>query len=612
MPRTVLACPASFVRSILSPAAWRRLLARIRLRRRVRASGLVDAEWYRREYPEVAETGTDPVRDFLAHVRSRVPNPDFVPDEYASANHDVKASGIPPAVHYVLHGMREERPTSFLETAARPFPDGAVELRREFAAAPPVRRRTAVFASFSGDGRIKDAVLHYLRGLRKVVDDVAFVANNPVFPDEVAKLDGLVRLAVFRNHGGYDFGSYKIGWNEAKTLGLLDPAVCDELVVCNDSCYGPVFPFAEMFAEMERRDADRPAEERTDFWGTSSMRLCGRFAVQSFFYAFRRRVLDGPELGRWFEELVPPHDRGLVVVRCESVLTDILVRAGYRADSFVPFSFFERVRITPTKRPLSLLRDWRMPLVKAKALAGDSLEDLDDARAFLRSANPELAALVPPAPPRRERPFETSRRARERHSAAMDGTAAALAAARAAGRPVRILFLALAADPFPGGEAFSALRGDPAFRVSAAVVPDLRIADPKRRGAAAREAREALAARFPDAEVRLAEADDCGEFPDLAADADIVAYGTAENASDFRYDPHWAVGRAFLPVLLFDRRAAGPYPLEKEFARQNYAYFRKVVFADREAFDLYAKHSIRKGENAVLAEDGAAAAAMAP
>ena len=64
------------------------------------------------------------------------------------------------------------------------------------------------------------------------------------------------------------------------------------------------------------------------------------------------------------------------------------------------------------------------------------------------------------------------------------------------------------------------------------------------------------------------------------------------------------MGRGFLPVLFFDRRTAGPHPLEKEFARQNYAYFWKVVFADREAFDLYARHSIRKGENAVLADDG--------
>ena len=127
-----------------------------------------------------------------------------------------------------------------------------------------------------------------------------------------------------------------------------------------------------------------------------------------------------------------------------------------------------------------------------------------------------------------------------------------------------------------------------------------------------RSARAALSARLPAANFLRAERDSFGEWNDLAADADVVVYGTAENASDFRYNPHWAVGRRFLPVLFFDRRTAGPYPLQKEFARQNYAYFWKVFFSDREAFDLYAKHSIRKGANAVFAEDESAVLASFP
>ncbi len=89
----------------------------------------------------------------------------------------------------------------------------------------------------------------------------------------------------------------------------------------------------------------------------------------------------------------------------------------------------------------------------------------------------------------------------------------------------------------------------------------------------------------------------------------IVFYPSASDRSDFRYNPHYALGRSVLPVLVFDRKSAA-HPLEKEFARQNYAYFWKVFFSDREAFGLYAKHSIRKGENAVLAEDGDAAEAV--
>ena len=48
-----------------------------------------------------------------------------------------------------------------------------------------------------------------------------------------------------------------------------------------------------------------------------------------------------------------------------------------------------------------------------------------------------------------------------------------------------------------------------------------------------------------------------------------------------------------------------------KLTNQNNAYFWKILFADREAFDLYASHSLRKGANAVLAEGGDVSAAFA-
>ena len=92
--RDGLASIGKVVRYGFSPKAWRWLLTNARNQRLVRASGLVDEEWYRREYPEVAEKRIDPVQDFLTFPpdRHRLPNPDFVPDEYLAVNLDVKAS----------------------------------------------------------------------------------------------------------------------------------------------------------------------------------------------------------------------------------------------------------------------------------------------------------------------------------------------------------------------------------------------------------------------------------------------------------------------------------------------------------------------------------------
>lgn len=602
--RDGLATVGKIFRYGFSPKAWLWLLANLRHRRLVKASGLVDEDWYRREYPEVAEKGIDPVHDFLTppHDRLRLPNPDFVPGEYIAVNLDVKAGRMVPAVHYASNGIRESRPVSTLENFEKPFPPDAVELRREFPAAPVAHRRTAVFASFSGDGRIAETVLYYLRGLREVVDNIVFVANCPILPDEVAKLDGLVRLAVFRHHGGYDFGSYKIGWNEAKALGLLDPAVCDELVVCNDSCYGPVFPFPRVFAEMERRR--KSAECPADFWGMSLVRQYGRRMIPSYFYVFGPAVLEGSELDRWFERMEPCRHRAQVVLRCESVLTQHLECSGYVSDALVPESFQATHHATPIKYPLSTLRDYGDPLVKVKALKGDSLENLSAVDAFIQRENPELAALLPRFSRERSHSgLDVPRAARENHLEKLRETAAVLGRALVSGTPVETVLLSLSgAEEWLRPTASSFLRSA-GFSASVAAVPDM--VNPCKSGVLARlrAARAVLSGSLTGMRVLFARTDSDEEWCDLLPGPGIVFYPSASDVSDFRYNPHYAVGRSVLPVLVFDRKAAA-YPLEKEFARQNYAYFWKVFFGDRAAFDLYAKHSLRKGGNAVLCGTG--------
>lgn len=606
--RDGLATIGKVSRYAFSPKAWQGLLSGLRQNRIVKESGLVDETWYRREYPDVEEKGVDPVLDYLTppHPMTRLPNPDFVPGEYTAVNLDVKAGNAIPAVHYAQHGLRENRFVSTLEEFDKaPFPPDAVELRREFPATPAYHRRTAVFASFSSDGRIGEPVLYYLRELLKVVDNIVFVSNNPILPEEVGKLDGLVRLAVFRHHGCYDFGSYKIGWKEAKALGLLEPEVCNELVVCNDSCTGPVFPFSETFDEMARRNRRAKPQARFDFWGMSVVNQYGRRMIPSYFYVFGPAVLEGGELDIWFENLEPCRSRGQVILRCESMLTEYLEGFGYAGDGLVPESFQKRRQATPIKFPLTAMRDYRDPLIKIKALKGDSLEDLDDVYSFIRQSNPELSAILPRFPRNGSRSrMDVPRTARENHGESLRKTESLLCGVAAAGETVNALILSLSGDESWVRPTVAALHDSPRFSVVAAAIPDNRFPTKSACLAGLRAARARLVATLPEVRTIALHTDTDGEWPDILSSPGIVFYPSASDWSDFHYNPHYAIGRSILPVLLFNRNATLSHPLEKEFARQNYAYFWKVFFSDREAFDIYVKHSLRKGENAVLAENG--------
>ena len=79
-----------------------------------------------------------------------------------------------------------------------------------------------------------------------------------------------------------------------------------------------------------------------------------------------------------------------------------------------------------------------------------------------------------------------------------------------------------------------------------------------------------------------------------------------KTALDFHYNPHYAPSaeNPTRPLGLI-AATAGPYPLEKEFERQNYASISgNRSFTDHEAFEPSTRNvSIRKGENAVAFSD---------
>ena len=72
---------------------------------------LVDRDWYRRRYPDVAAAGADPLAHFLDYGwrEGRDPGPLFDTDWYLNAYRDVAAAGVNPVAHFVAHGAAELR-----------------------------------------------------------------------------------------------------------------------------------------------------------------------------------------------------------------------------------------------------------------------------------------------------------------------------------------------------------------------------------------------------------------------------------------------------------------------------------------------------------------------
>jgi hypothetical protein len=78
---------------------------------------LFDADWYLRQYPDIAASKVDPVVHYLGYGASegRDPGPGFSTRGYFVRNPDVGADGMNPLVHYLRYGKAEGRSSGLPE-----------------------------------------------------------------------------------------------------------------------------------------------------------------------------------------------------------------------------------------------------------------------------------------------------------------------------------------------------------------------------------------------------------------------------------------------------------------------------------------------------------------
>ena len=116
-------------------------------------------------------------------------------------------------------------------------------------------RRLALYSFYSKYGSAGSFVYYYIRELLKSAD-VVFLANGILSADARTRLEEMGCQVRVRDNKGFDFGAWKdfLLSEDASFYSRYD-----EIILCNSSCYGPVFPFSVIFDEMESRSCD--------FWG---------------------------------------------------------------------------------------------------------------------------------------------------------------------------------------------------------------------------------------------------------------------------------------------------------------------------------------------------------
>ncbi len=269
------------------------------------------------------------------------------------------------------------------------FPKNAQNIIKKFSQDKnSIHKRVAVFAGFRYDGKISDAQVYYLRELKKVCDNIVFISDCPVIESELSKIKDIVSYCAFKRHDTYDFGSYKIGYEYLKNNGLLEDA--DELILCNDSCYGPVYPFEKYFRGIDKSDLD--------FWGIST-NIKPKRHIQSFFYVFKKQVFKSETFDSFIKNIKKEKSVQKVINNYEIPFTTILENAGFKGGSILPeFIYGILNQLNKTLYPMVMLETFECPLVKVKVFNNgffDMVRDKPiDVLNYINSVNPELAKII--------------------------------------------------------------------------------------------------------------------------------------------------------------------------------------------------------------------------
>lgn len=223
--------------------------------------------------------------------------------------------------------------------------------------------RVAVFAHYDADRVVDTYVLYYLEALRDLCGRVVFVSDGDLPQTEMAKLASLADHIITYRHGEYDFGSYKRGFDFARSEGWMEDA--DQLVFANDSCYGPLTPLGEVFEKMEATGADA--------WSISANNFGYRdepaaWHMQSFFCVFDRKVFSSQGFAEILDEVKAQEKKGDIISLYEIGLSQWIAAAGftmaaYTGDTLMNISnpFYWRWK--------ELFRECRVPFIKVAVVS---------------------------------------------------------------------------------------------------------------------------------------------------------------------------------------------------------------------------------------------------
>lgn len=235
-------------------------------------------------------------------------------------------------------------------------------------------KRIAMYVIYDPAGILDGYRKYYLQELRNVTDYICVIVSGTLTSDSRKQLEYLVDDIFVRENKGLLAGSWvagiqHIGWD------VIDKY--DELLMLNDSFFGPFYPLQDMFEKME--------ESKADFYGAfknyeekSYKEIAGRKLKHGYFrgsicyfYIIKKRLLHSSEFKKYWSTMPEIKENWDTYFFAEMDFYDYVLDCGFLIDAYQDDSlkgyFFDNLSHNMHK----LIADGKIPFARIRPFGTD-------------------------------------------------------------------------------------------------------------------------------------------------------------------------------------------------------------------------------------------------
>lgn len=228
-----------------------------------------------------------------------------------------------------------------------------------------MKNRICIFSFYDSEGHADEYIRVLLEEIMTCVQRLIVIVNGDISEDGIKLFGEFTEELHIRENAGYDAGAFKYGLIDV--LGKDELKEYEEIILCNDTFFGPFKPFTEIFDDMESVDCD--------FWGLNGFFDVVFAHIQSYFLVFRKSIIQECLLTDYFERYIDAFTTVLNDVYCqfETGLFDFLSRVHQKKYAMYALSCNYDVY----RYSFTYIKDYRLPIVKKKTFS-DCGKDWDN------------------------------------------------------------------------------------------------------------------------------------------------------------------------------------------------------------------------------------------